>query len=134
MMPQPTEEDSSDEELEYADAASGRAESPRSPFLGIFSPIYRPSVPLVVEEVDESGHLGNTSESIACSLLQRAQVSRSVVNLLDVTICLQVYLTVVLTYNIFCLDSSIPNCLVNFLYNRRWRQPEWKCYWRRGGS
>lgn len=35
MMPQPTEEDSSDEELEYADAASGRAESPRSPFLGI---------------------------------------------------------------------------------------------------
>ncbi|KAG0628658.1 hypothetical protein M758_1G043500 [Ceratodon purpureus] len=32
MMPQPTEEDSSDEELEYADAASGRAESPRSPF------------------------------------------------------------------------------------------------------
>lgn len=34
MMPQPTEEDSSDEELEYADAASGRGESPQSPFHG----------------------------------------------------------------------------------------------------
>ncbi|CAM6040484.1 unnamed protein product [Sphagnum compactum] len=32
MVPQPTEEDSSDEELEYADVASGRADSPRSPF------------------------------------------------------------------------------------------------------
>lgn len=38
MMPQPTEEDSSDEELEYADAASGRAASPHSPFLGMFMP------------------------------------------------------------------------------------------------
>jgi hypothetical protein len=34
MVPQPTEEDSSDEELEYADVASGRADSPRSPFTG----------------------------------------------------------------------------------------------------
>lgn len=48
MMSQPTEEDSSDEELEYADAASGRAESPRSPFLGIFTSICWPSGFLVV--------------------------------------------------------------------------------------
>lgn len=38
MMPQPTEEDSSDEELEYADAASGRPASPHGPFLGMLMP------------------------------------------------------------------------------------------------
>ena len=40
MMPQPTEEDSSDEELEYADAASGRAASPHGPFLGMLIPTF----------------------------------------------------------------------------------------------
>ncbi|KAG0601733.1 hypothetical protein M758_11G136100 [Ceratodon purpureus] len=55
MMPQPTEEDSSDEELEYADAASGRAESPRSPFLED-GDSRNGSAAEDEEEVDESGN------------------------------------------------------------------------------
>lgn len=53
MMRQPTEEDTSDEELEYADAASGRADSPR-PFLDD-ADSRNGSAAGEVEDVDESG-------------------------------------------------------------------------------